>query len=424
MAAPEQNSANPGDQRSDALAIVKRLRDNGHSAYFAGGCVRDSLLGIEPADFDVATDALPDRVRALFPFTQAVGAAFGVILVRQGRSMIEVATFRSDGRYTNGRRPESVTFSDAAQDARRRDFTINGLFFDPMEDRLIDFVGGEADLRARVLRAVGDPDERFGEDHLRVLRAVRFASRFDLSIDPATLAAVRKHAPSLKLISPERVCDELRRMLTPVTRNRAYELLKNCELLPVIVRFLPERVAAATQQVFPRLEPGNEIAFGVALAAIAVDWLGIDKVDGRAVVRGFRKALRYSNDEADLLEACIADAQRLVGGHNWRVSAYKRFLAKPTAVATRQLLAALAGAGMHAERIASHEQRFIELSASQVAPQPLLTGDDLVALGWKPGPTFKWVLDEVYDAQLEDQLATKEDALRMARSIDPRSPKS
>src|SRR5688572_13668746 len=211
MTEPSDQPPEIHSTRQDALAVVQRLRGAGHVAYFAGGCVRDLLLGLEPKDYDVATDAPPDRVRELFKRTQAVGQAFGVILVRVGRSQVEVATFRTDGTYLDGRRPSEVRFTTAEEDARRRDFTINGLFLDPMEnDRIIDYVGGQEDLAARRLRAIGDPAARFGEDHLRLLRAVRFAARFSLEIAPATAMAIESKASSLKGISPERIAEELR----------------------------------------------------------------------------------------------------------------------------------------------------------------------------------------------------------------------
>ena len=192
--------------RDDAVAVVKRLRDAGHIAYFAGGCVRDTLLGLTPKDYDVATDAPPDRVRQLFSNTQAVGAAFGVILVRHRKSVIEVATFRADLQYKDGRRPEGVVFTTAEEDAKRRDFTINGLLMDPLEgDKVIDYVSGQEDLKNKVLRAIGEPNHRFEEDHLRLLRAVRFAARFGLVIEPSTATAITGHAEQLKRISPARV---------------------------------------------------------------------------------------------------------------------------------------------------------------------------------------------------------------------------
>jgi poly(A) polymerase len=228
----------PRSDRDDALAVVRRLREAGHVAYFAGGCVRDQLLGLTPKDYDVATDAPPQRVRELFTRTDAVGAAFGVILVRHRRSQIEVATFRTDLEYRDGRRPEGVRFATAEQDAQRRDFTINGLFFDPLEDRVIDYVGGQADLEARVVRAIGEPDRRFEEDHLRLLRAVRFATRFRFKIDPATEDAIVRHAAQLARISPERIAEELLLILAPPGRTLAWALLEKYHLSAVVFRFL------------------------------------------------------------------------------------------------------------------------------------------------------------------------------------------
>src|SRR5688572_4647494 len=230
----EPQPPNPGGKRSDrgdAVAVVRRLREAGHVAYFAGGCVRDLLLGRQPKDYDVATDAPPARVRKLFANTQAVGAAFGVILVRDGRSTIEVATFRADGAYADGRHPMEVRFTTAEEDAARRDFTINGLFLDPLDGdgdgRVLDFVGGRDDLDAGVIRAIGEPERRFEEDHLRLLRAVRFAARLGFGVESKTAAAIRLHAPQLKRISPERIADELRVMLTPPTRGDAWRLLRD-----------------------------------------------------------------------------------------------------------------------------------------------------------------------------------------------------
>src|SRR5687768_2488329 len=235
---PDQPPQGKRSTREDALAVVRRLRDAGHVAYFAGGCVRDALLGLEPKDYDVATDAPPDRVRELFPRTQAVGAAFGVILVRQGRSQIEVATFRKDLAYADGRRPEGVVFSTAEEDAKRRDFTINGMFFDPIEEKVIDYVGGQRDAVDRVLRAIGLADERFAEDHLRLLRAIRFAARFGLTIEPSTREAIARNVPHLVRITPERVAEELRLSLTPVTRGRAWDMIRQYGIDAVVFRFL------------------------------------------------------------------------------------------------------------------------------------------------------------------------------------------
>src|SRR5687768_5426761 len=234
---PDQPPQGKRSTREDALAVVRRLRDAGHVAYFAGGCVRDMLLGLEPKDYDVATDAPPDRVREIFKSTQAVGAAFGVILVRQRNSVIEVATFRTDLKYTDGRRPEGVVFTTAEEDAKRRDFTINGMFFDPIEEKVIDYVGGQEDLQNKLLRAIGEPNHRFEEDHLRLLRAVRFAARFGLTIEPVTTQAMARHAQHLVRISPERIAEELRFMLTAPTRVRALEMISEFGFDDVIFRF-------------------------------------------------------------------------------------------------------------------------------------------------------------------------------------------
>src|SRR5688572_24859254 len=267
---PDNRPTHPPCRREDALAVVQRLRGAGHVAYFAGGCVRDLLLGLEPKDYDVATDAPPDRVRELFKRTQAVGQAFGVILVRVGRSQVEVATFRAEGEYLDGRRPSEVRFTTAEEDARRRDFTINGLFLDPLTDQVIDYVGGQADLKAKVIRAIGNPDERLEEDHLRLLRAVRFAARFGFEIEPATDAAIRRHAGHLVRISPERVAEELRAMLTPPTRGAAWRMFWDQGLVQQIMRFLPAAPQPRFQpgrSIFLALHRGEPVSFGLALAA-------------------------------------------------------------------------------------------------------------------------------------------------------------
>lgn len=302
--------------RDAALSVLEALRAAGHVAYFAGGCVRDQLLGIEPKDYDVATSATPDEIRRLFRSTQSVGAAFGVILVRvaglagQG---IEVATFRTDGSYTDGRRPDSVRFASPEEDARRRDFTINGLFLDPLSGEVVDFVGGRADLESRVLRAIGTADERFAEDHLRLLRAVRFAARFGLTLDPPTAVAVRRHAKMLRTIAPERVGDEVRRMLTAPTRLRAWTLLRELGLTPELFRFV-ECADRPVAQLFahgPGLEAG-EASFALTLSAATLEET-IERADDTglrevlapqrvaAAVRGLRQSLRLSNEESEAM---------------------------------------------------------------------------------------------------------------------------
>jgi poly(A) polymerase len=426
------NSSKPRSTREDALAVVRRLREAGHVAYFAGGCVRDALLGLDPKDYDVATDAPPARVRGLFPRTQAVGAAFGVILVRQGGSQVEVATFRSDGRYVDGRRPEGVVFTNAEEDAKRRDFTINGMFYDPIEDRVIDYVGGQQDLKDRVLRAIGRPEERFEEDHLRLLRAIRFAARFDLAIEDATDLAIELASPHLVRISPERIAEELRIMLTATSRGRAWQMIRRYKLDEVIFRFAhhhaaatrtaaqPEWPVAPAPRFFERVLPEQIIGFGLALAAAALEH-AVDRLrlpmnwpvlPVRPLVHALRQSLRISNDEADAMQGCLEGVERLVREQHPSVATLKRLLAKPTASLSRALLAALP-AELAGNR-GTIETRLRELEETEYAPAPLITGDDLTAAGLQPGKAFKVALDVVYDAQLEGRVMTRDQALELA----------
>lgn len=423
----------PPCSRDDATAVLRRLREAGHVAYFAGGCVRDLLLGLTPKDYDVATDASPKRVRQLFSNTQAVGAAFGVILVRHGRSVVEVATFRSEGEYHDGRRPSQVHFTTAEEDAQRRDFTINGLFLDPLEnDRVIDYVGGVEDLKARRLRAIGDPNQRFAEDHLRLMRAVRFAARFGLAIEPATAAAILKDAPSLKRISPERIGDELRLMLTPATRNVAWRWLWQFRLVEVIFRFVPIATDLALNEersIFLATAPGQTIPFGLALATgtLCVRWQGMKaeedlrpllaRAEAQRMVRAMRQALKISNDESDQMQGAIEGLGPLLGDAPPTVARMKRFLAGATANESRRLMEAIQRVGLHQDRIDWLRQQLSELDKGEVAPLPLITGDDLTAAGLTPGPVFKGILESVYDAQLEGRVGTREEAMAMAMAM-------
>jgi poly(A) polymerase len=420
--------------REDALEVLKRLRQAGHVAYFAGGCVRDMLLGLAPKDYDVATDALPKRVRELFSNTQAVGQAFGVILVKHGPSTVEVATFRSDGTYSDGRRPDAVAFTTAEHDAQRRDFTINGLFLDPLDNppagKVIDYVNGQEDLRNHILRSIGDPHRRFAEDHLRLLRAVRFAARFGLSVESETARSIRENAPKLKGISPERIADELRVMLTPVTRQRAWPMLWEYGLIDVIFRFLPSSEPAgfdAARSLFLNVAPEQSISLALGLAAGTLEYrLGgssnllplLARQEIARTGRAMRDALKISNDELDALVEILEPLTQLLGAEEPTLAAKKRFLARPTSGDSRLLMRAIAALEMNAQRIASLEAEFEQLIKTDVSPTPLLTGDDLVAAGFRPGPAFKGILDAVYDAQLEGRIATREEALQMASRIN------
>lgn len=423
-------NSKPPCTRDDALTVIKRLREAGHTAYFAGGCVRDTLLGLAAKDWDVATDAPPPRVRELFPATQAVGAAFGVILVRSGPSVVEVATFRADGAYEDGRRPSSVRFTSAQEDARRRDFTINGLFLDPIEDRIIDFVGGRDDLSARLIRAIGSPAERFGEDHLRMIRAVRFAARFGFDIEPATADAIRSLATKIKGISPERIGDELRLMLTPPTRSVAWTLLWDLHLAHEIFRFLPKLPEHLdfNRSVFLNLDKANPISMGLSLAAAALCIRAtaestdvpvfLTKPDISRCVRAMRQALRISNDESEEMAQTLANLQPLLQPDPPTVARKKRFLAQHTSAGSRCLMQALAAVGLYQDRIAALQSELAELSAKgDVNPAPLLDGNDLIAAGFAPGAAFRRILDAVYDAQLEGRITTKDQALQLAKSL-------
>jgi poly(A) polymerase len=429
MADIPQNSSRPPCHRDDALAIVKRLREQGHVAYFAGGCVRDLLLGLEPKDYDVATDAPPTRVRELFGNTQAVGAAFGVILVRHGRSTVEVATFRADMEYEDGRHPVGVRFTSAEEDAKRRDFTINGLFLDPVEDRVIDYVGGQDDLRAKIIRAIGDPEARFREDHLRLLRAIRFAARLGFEIDPRTGQAIHHHATHLVRISPERIAEELRLILTRFDAHWAwYAMVKEYPgIADTIFRFAGP---APTDRHLPGVfyfDPALPLSFGLALAAISLDWailqnrsvpvpslLEHDNV--ARMVRALRQSLRISNDETDEMRDTLEGLRILLTTGPLAVAQAKRFLQRATAVQSRRLLKTIVCL-LGQQLVSARNQQLDELLKTDFAPAPLITGDDLVAAGYTPGRQFKKVLDEVYDAQLEDRITTKEQAIQLAKDL-------
>lgn len=411
------------------MAVLQELRKNKYIAYFAGGCVRDLLLGLEPKDYDVATDAPPQRVREIFPRTQEVGAAFGVVLVRQGKSTIEVATFRSDLSYADGRRPEGVRFSTPEEDAQRRDFTINGLFLDPITNQTIDFVNGQEDLQNRVLRAIGKAEERFAEDHLRILRAMRFAARFNLRIESATAAAITENAVKLIRISPERIADELRMMLCPSTRLRACQLLWEFALPQVILRDLAERPEqAAERSFFSALATPHDLPFGLVLAAFVQDYrlaaiAGkspaelFEKAEVQRSIRACRKDLKISNDEAEMMHICL-DLAILLQPHVPSVAIMKRFLARFDPPEAALLLAAVARVEPSLDtRLHWLFEQFGTFPESEIAPPPLITGKDLLAAGLRSGPLFKQILDQVYDDQLENKISTHEQAMEMAMNL-------
>jgi len=422
-----------------ATRIVRRLREAGHEALFAGGCVRDRLLGRVAHDMDIATSARPEEVQRLFPRTVAVGAQFGVIVVLESGAEFQVATFRSDGAYIDGRRPESVAYTTAEGDARRRDFTINGLFFDPVENRVLDFVGGEADLKAGVIRCIGEPGERFGEDKLRLLRGVRFAATLGFLIEPATWDALRDRAREIAAVSAERIRDELVKIFRHPSRVRGFDLLDESGLLEIL---LPEVAAMKACEQPPDFHPEGDVfvhtrlmlsllpesvsiplVFSVLFHDIGKpptwfrDETGRIRFNGHesvsaAMAEKILARLRFSNAETEATVACVKNHMAFKDVQAMRVATLKRFLSRPTMDDELELHRAdcLGSHGMldnHEFLLAKRD----EFSRAPLIPPPLVTGNDLIALGWMPGPHFKKILDAVQVRQLEGALASREEAL-------------
>ena len=406
----------PEQQRHFALEVVRQLRTAGFEAYWAGGCVRDELLGRRPKDYDVATSARPPEIRELFGNrrTLSLGAAFGVITVLGPRpaGIIEVATFRQDANYSDGRHPDHVTFSSAREDAARRDFTINGMFFDPIDCQVIDYVGGQEDLQNRLIRAIGEPRLRFGEDKLRMLRAVRFAAAPGFSIDAATAAAVREMAAEITIVSPERIAMEMRRVLTEPGRVRGR---------PFIHRVGPGRGRAAgdrchrtptsrqrVEQALGVLGRLQDPGFPLALAALLAEL-----VDGPAVVAvGLRWKL--ANKETDEAAWLVEHRAALAGARSMRWSKLQPVLADPRA---ESLVALHEASSPQTADDAAFCREKLSLPRELLDPPPLVTGDDLRKLGLRPGPNFKTILQAVRDAQLDGEIRTKEEAITLALRI-------
>lgn len=442
-------------EREFAIDIVRRLREQGFEALFAGGCVRDELLGMTPEDYDVATNARPEEVQRLFRHTVAVGASFGVVEVIgprvNGKHLkVQVATFRSDGTYSDERRPDSVTFSDAREDALRRDFTINGMFLDPIENKFIDYVGGQADLAAKVLRAIGNPRERFSEDKLRLLRAVRFAARFEMTIDSTTAEAIRDMAPRITVVSAERIAEELRKLLVHRNRVLGLRLMDEVGLMPPI---LPE---VAAMHGIPQGRPGAEtgdlwqhtlavvellptvVSFPLALATVLHDagkvrtmrrledrytFHGHEQV-GRNMAWKIGERLRLSNAERERIAWLVEKHQYLADAPIMRPSRLKPVLAHPGIDELLVLHQADAlASGCSLTHVEFAEARLQEWTASgELNPPPLLTGDDLKSLGLSPGPLYKRILDAVREGQLDGSIATRKQAAELARVIAAAQP--
>ena len=427
-----------------ATRIVERLRQAGHEAFFAGGCVRDMLLGKPAHDIDVATSAKPEDVQRLFSRTVAVGAQFGVIVVLENGTEFQVATFRSDGAYADGRHPASVSFTTAEGDALRRDFTINGLFYDPIEKRVLDFVGGEADLKAGVIRCIGNPAERFQEDKLRVLRGARFGASLGFEIHPETWAALRAGAAEIVAVSAERIRDELVKMFLHPSRVRGFDLLDSSGLLAIV---LPEVDAMKGCEQPPEFHPEGDVfvhtrlmlsllppevsvplVFSTLLHDIGkpptfqIDPTGRIRFNGHESVSAVMTEslfarLRFSNTETEATVTAVKNHMAFKDVQNMRVATLKRFLARPTMDDELELhrVDCLGSHGLldNYEFLLAKREEF---SHEPLIPPPLISGRDLIGMGRKPGPAFKQILDAVQVRQLEGTLSSREEALAWVAS--------
>jgi poly(A) polymerase len=445
-----------------ATAVVETLRQRGFQAYLVGGCVRDLLLGREPKDYDVATNATPTQVMEIFPETYAVGAQFGVVLVPIGHVLaercdpeqhgsksqcVEVATFRSDIGYSDGRHPDEVRFSQTPQeDVARRDFTINGMLLDPLNGEVLDYVGGRADLQARIIRTIGDPERRFAEDKLRMLRAVRFAARFEYEIDAATFAAMRKLAGQIKVVSRERERDELTRMLTEGHAHRAFQLLDESGLLAHV---LPEISDMKGVEQPPEFHPEGDVfvhtlllldhlpspcpttlAWGALLHDVgkpptfraAPDRIRFDNhVDvGVKMAQEICRRMRFSNEDTEQILALVGNHMRFADAMKMKESTLKKFIRLPKfeehmALHRADCLSSHGNLGIY-EFIREKQK---EIPPQQMRPAPLIKGEDLIAEGYVPGPKFREILNAVEDAQLEGRLASRDAALEFVRREFP-----
>ncbi|MFW6132784.1 MAG: CCA tRNA nucleotidyltransferase [Planctomycetota bacterium] len=398
--------------KSTALWVVRRLRKAGFEALLAGGCVRDMLLGRRSYDYDVATDATPTQVRRLFDHVLLVGAKFGVAMVIHRGRRVEVTTFRSDVSYSDGRRPDAVRYGSPREDALRRDFTVNGMFYDPLDERVIDCVGGREDLARRVIRTIGSPDERFAEDYLRMLRAVRFAVALGFAIDADTAAAVRRHAPGIASISGERVFEELWKMLAAPSAGEALETLDELRLAPQVLGEL----FAASRPAWPVAVERVRFVAGRRDPALALAALLCDLSP-----RDIRRVLRRWGASNELRDALCWLAGRL---DDWRraaelpLCAFKRLMAHERFDDLRRLWRfeerRATGGEARCRRIA---RRANAVPPDRVAPPPLLTGDDLKRLGMRQGPRLGRVLRRLYDAQLDEEIRTRNEAERLAERL-------
>lgn len=430
--------------RKTAKAIVERLQQAGFAAFWVGGCVRDFLLGREPQDFDIATGARPDQVERLFPKTIPVGKKFGVVIVVEGGQQFQVATFRAEADYRDGRHPGKVFFADAEADALRRDFTVNGLFYDPLARKIHDWVGGENDLRAKIIRTIGLPAERFGEDHLRMLRAVRFAAQLGFEIEPETFAAIKIRASKIRLISAERIRDELLKLFRPPHAARGLVLLRESGLLAAVLPELAETIdCEQTPDFHPegsvfnhivlmlaKIPAGSDdsLAWSILLHDIAkpvtaereaatgkIHFYGHEKV-GAEMAEKILQRLRFPKKQAEVIVACVKNHMQFKDVQQMRKATLRRVLLRETFPLELELhrLDCLGSSGDLGH------YHFMTAQAAELERQPeirppLLTGDDLIRLGMKPGKSLGALLAEIREKQLADELKTPRAARAWAK---------
>ncbi|MDX2198572.1 MAG: CCA tRNA nucleotidyltransferase [Phycisphaerae bacterium] len=398
-----------------AVTIVRRLREAGHEAMLNGGCVRDLLLGVEPQDYDIATGATPEQIRGMFRATREVGAQFGVMLVRAGGRWIEVATFRTDGDYRDGRRPEQVMFSDARQDALRRDFTVNGMFLDPIAMRVIDYVGGQSDLAARVIRAIGEPRKRFEEDYLRLLRAVRFAARLGFAIEAQTAREITLAAAKVAQVAAERVREELEKMLSHPSRATAIRLIVELGLLP---HLWPGADGAARTGATCPPEAMQMLGALPGEAGFVAGFACLVREESQEELERIARHLTFSNEDREALKGALAARAALREPATVRPAVLKRLMASAVWPTLHDLMLAdysiLPDGAMLAAQFAA---RVAAIPADEIAPKPLISGHDVLARGVPAGPAVKPLMDQLYDEQLDGTLRDRAGALRRLEEL-------
>ena len=431
--------------KAAAVEIIGKLQEEGHIAYLAGGCVRDMLRGEIPKDYDIATSALPEQITSIFSKTREVGVHFGVVIVIKDNQAFDVATFRNDGSYNDGRHPEDVTFSTPEEDTARRDFTINGIFFDPISQKHIDFVNGRSDIEKKVVRAIGDPDLRFQEDHLRLLRAVRFAARFNYEIEEKTWKSIKLNASGISKISKERVRDELTKILLNENRVLGFDLLVDSGLMVHIIpeilqlrgceqppQFHPEGdVFVHTRLMLSLLKdnPSIELVLSVLLhdigkpatysfdeAAGRIRFNGHDKL-GAEMSNQILRDLKFSNSIIEDVVQMVANHMTFKDVQKMRQSKLKRFMSRSTFSDEKELHRVdCLGSWGGLDNYDFLNEKMIEFANEPIIPAPLLTGKDLIEFGWAPGPNLGETLNSVQDLQLEGTLNSKEEALEWIKA--------